>query len=113
MNYADEETGLIPRNINENKDYWNAWDAGADNYPFIVLSSSILIPDFFKTTAIDMLNMERKLTSRIGTLPDTYSFIKHGFKNEVIDTGHVIFGSGIMAAKSFQDPGPVRLYQKA
>ena len=31
--YADPGTGLIPRNIKESKDYWNAWDAAADNYP--------------------------------------------------------------------------------
>jgi hypothetical protein len=93
MKYADTATGLIPRNITDSKDYWNAWDAAADNYPFMVLTSSILMPDFFSTTALDMLNTEIKITSRIGKLPDTYSFSKKGYKNEVIDTSQVIFGS--------------------
>ena len=93
MKYADPATGLIPRNIRESKDYWNAWDAAADNYPFMVLTSSILMPDFFRGSALDMLKTEQRLTSRIGKLPDTYSFSKKGFKNEVIDTSQIIFGS--------------------
>jgi len=93
MKYADTTTGLIPRNINESKDFWNAWDAAADNYPFMVLTSSILMPEFFKGKALDMLNTERRLTPRIGKLPDTYSFSKKGFKNETIDTNQLIFGA--------------------
>jgi hypothetical protein len=93
MKYADPATGLIPRNIRESKDFWNAWDAAADNYPFMVLTSSILMPDFFRGRALDMLKTEQRLTSRIGKLPDTYSFSKKGFKNEVIDTSQIIFGS--------------------
>jgi hypothetical protein len=90
---ADPATGLIPRNITDSKDYWNAWDAAADNYPFMVLTSSILMPDFFSGTALKMLKTEQKLTSRIGKLPDTYSFSKHGFRNEIPDTSQIIFGS--------------------
>jgi hypothetical protein len=69
--YADPGTGLIPRNIKESKDYWNAWDAAADNYPYMVLTSSILMPEYLNTTALNMLETEQKLTSRIGKLPDT------------------------------------------
>lgn len=93
MAYADPESGLIPRNINESRDYWNAWDAAADNYPFMVITSSILMPDFFKTTAVKMLEAEKRLTPRIGRLPDTYSFSKRGFRDETIDTSRIIFGS--------------------
>jgi hypothetical protein len=93
MKVADPATGLIPRNITDSKDYWNAWDAAADNYPFMVLTSSILMPDFFRGTALEMLKTEQKLTSRIGKLPDTYSFSKQGFRNELPDTSQIIFGS--------------------
>jgi len=41
IKHADPSTGLIPRNLTDSKDYWNAWDAAADNYPFMVLTSSI------------------------------------------------------------------------
>lgn len=93
MKHADPITGLIPRNLTDSKDYWNAWDAAADNYPFMVLTASILMPEFFKGRALDMLNTEKKLTPRIGRLPDTYSFSKRGFKNETIDTSQIIFGT--------------------
>lgn len=93
MKYADTTTGLIPRNINDSKDFWNAWDAAADNYPFMVLTSSILMPEFLKGKALDMLKTERRLTPRIGKLPDTYSFSKKGFRNPTIDTNQMIFGA--------------------
>lgn len=91
--HADSSTQLIPRNLNDSKDYWNAWDAAADNYPFMVLTSAILMPDFFNGKALTMLKNEKDLTSRIGKLPDTYSFSKQGFRNEKIDTSQIIFGS--------------------
>jgi hypothetical protein len=90
---ADSVSGLIPRNLRESKDFWNAWDAAADNYPYMVLVSSILIPEFFKGIALDMLNTETRLSSRIGRLPDSYSFSKKTFLNETIDTGQIIFGT--------------------
>jgi hypothetical protein len=93
MKYADTTTGLIPRNITDSKDFWNAWDAAADNYPFMVLTSSILMPEFFKGKALKMLKTERRLTPRIGKLPDTYSFSKKGFRNSTIDTNQMIFGA--------------------
>ena len=76
---ADPSTGLIPRNLKDS--YWNAWDAAADNYPFMVLTASVLMPSYFNNTALEMLKTEQKITSRIGKLPDTYSFEKKGFLN--------------------------------
>jgi hypothetical protein len=93
MKYADPKSGLIPRNITDSKDFWNAWDAAADNYPYMVLTSSILMPDFFKGKALEMLKTEQQITPRIGKLPDTYSFSKEGFRNKQIDTSQIIFGS--------------------
>ncbi|MFN8241355.1 MAG: hypothetical protein U0X39_11495 [Bacteroidales bacterium] len=90
---ADKETGLIPRNLTDSRDYWNAWDAAADNYPFMVLTASIVMPGYFRTTALDMLETEKKLTPRIGRLPDTYSFSAKGFRNAIPDTSQIVFGS--------------------
>ena len=91
--YADPVSGLIPRNLRESKDYWNAWDAAADNYPFMVLTASILSPDIFHRKMLYMLESERSRTSRLGSLPDTYSFSKRNFKNALADTSEIIFGS--------------------
>lgn len=90
---ADSATGLIPRNLNESRHFWNAYDAAADNYPFMVMTSSLLRPDLFNGRMLEMLNTEKRLTSRIGRLPDTYSFPQKGFLKNPIDSSQVIFGS--------------------
>jgi hypothetical protein len=51
------------------------------------------MPEFFRDTALRMLRTEEKLTSRLGHLPDTYSFTKKGFRNEAIDTSQMVFGA--------------------
>ena len=42
---------------------------------------------------LDMLRTETKLTSRIGAMPDTYSFSKQGFQNAQPEIDQIIFGS--------------------
>jgi hypothetical protein len=91
--HADSLTGLIPRNLQESADIWNAQDAAADNYPFMVLTSAITNQDLFKGTMRDMLAAESSLTPRLGRLPDTYSFVKRGFESETVDTASIIFGA--------------------
>ncbi len=93
LKHADPETGLIPRNLNESKDFWNAKDAAADNYPFMALTAAITNRELFNRTIHDMLLTETKLTSRLGNLPDTYSFSKNGFVNEQVDTAAILFGA--------------------
>jgi hypothetical protein len=93
LSQADSLTGLIPRNLYESNHIWNARDAAADNYPFMVLTSSITSPGIFEGTMHDMLVAESSLTPRLGKMPDTYSFIKQGFENETIDTASIIFGA--------------------
>lgn len=90
---ADSTTGLIPRNLKESTCIWNAYDAAADNYPFMVMTSAILDKPIFETKMRTMLATETRLSSRIGRLPDTYSFCKKAFQNQVIDTSQVVFGS--------------------
>jgi len=95
LEIADSATGLIPRNINDtkSKDIWNAKDCAADNYPFMVLTSALLRHDLYKGIMREMLETETRLTSRVGSMPDTYSFSKKGFA--VADTvmSEIIFGS--------------------
>jgi hypothetical protein len=93
LEYADSATGLIPRNIQSSKDIWNAQDAAADNYPFMVLSTAITDPTMFQGKMLDMLRMETKLTSRVGALPDTWSFEKQDFANSELDMNSILFGS--------------------
>lgn len=45
--HRDPLTGLIPRNL-QNSYYWNAQDAAADNYPFMVLTSFLQTTNYSK-----------------------------------------------------------------
>ena len=114
LELADSATGLIPRNINDkhSKDIWNAKDCAADNYPFMVLTSALLDQKLFNGKMMEMLETETKLTSRIGSLPDTYSFSKKGFANKNIVLSNIIFGSaeyvkdGLIPLTEWLGPSP-------
>ena len=90
---ADPKTGLIPRNLDSNSDIWNAKDAAADNYPFMVLTSALTDKELFNGRMLEMLRTETKLTSRIDHMPDTYSFSKEGFDTPEPDLNDMLFGS--------------------
>jgi len=112
LKYADPATGLIPRNLSRNKDIWNAQDSAADNYPFMVLTAAITDRPLFDGRMLDMLRTETKLTSRIGNLPDTYSFPKKNFQSAQPDIGRIIFGSseyikdGLLPLTEWLGPSP-------
>ena len=109
---ADAKTGLIPRNLTSSKDIWNAKDSAADNYPFMVLTCALCDRERFDGTMRDMLNTETKLTSRIDSLPDTYSFSKEGFASAKPDLNGILFGAseyikdGLMPLTEWLGPSP-------
>jgi hypothetical protein len=114
LGLADSATGLIPRNINDkpSKDIWNAKDCAADNYPFMVLTSALLDSQLYNGRMREILETETRLTSRLGTLPDTYSFSKKGFLNRKIILSDIIFGSaeyvkdGLIPLTEWLGPSP-------
>ena len=114
LELADSVTGLIPRNITDqnSKDIWNAKDCAADNYPFMVLTTALLDNELFNGRMIEMLKTETKLTSRIGSLPDTYSFSRGGFANKDTILSDIIFGSaeyikdGLIPLTEWLGPSP-------
>jgi hypothetical protein len=91
LKLADSRTGLIPRNTKDR--FWNAKDSAADNYPFMVLTTSFTDTGMFEGRMKEMLRTEIKLTSRIGALPDTYDFDKKGFLDDEPDLNSILFGS--------------------
>jgi len=114
LKHADAETGLIPRGLKgSRRDIWNPQDAAADNYPFMVLTTAIVDPQdaaadnypfmvlttaivdrgLFEGRMLEMLRTETALTSRVGNLPDTYSFSRDGFVSEEPDMGRIMFGA--------------------
>ena len=93
LEYTDSASGLIPENLYNGIDTWNAHNSAADNYPFMVLTSYLLDKQLYNTTMHQILVSETALTSRIRSLPDAYSFSKEDFVRENIDTARIIFGT--------------------
>jgi hypothetical protein len=112
LRHADPKTGLIPRNLSQDKDIWNAEDSAADNYPFMVLTAAIIDRPLFDGRMRNMLRAETRLTSRVGSLPDTYSFTKQNFLDSKEDMGRIIFGSseyvkdGLLPLTEWLGPSP-------
>jgi hypothetical protein len=112
LRHADPKTRLIPRNLDRDKDIWNAEDCAADNYPFMVLTAALTDWPLYTGRMRDMLRTETRLTSRIGSLPDTYSFSRQGFLTPRPDINHIIFGSseyvkdGLLPLTEWIGPSP-------
>ncbi len=112
LDQADERTGLIPRNLNRDRNIWNAQDAAADNYPFMVLTAALTDQKLFEGRMLDMLKIETELTSRIGSLPDTWSFTTADFVLDVPKPDWIIFGSseyikdGLLPLTEWLGPSP-------
>ncbi|MBK8977773.1 MAG: hypothetical protein IPM29_17840 [Planctomycetes bacterium] len=110
--HADPETGLIPRNLSDGRGYWNGRDAAADNYPFMVLTAAWTDRALFEGRMLDMLRTETRLTSRVGALPDDWSFATRSFRHAEVDLDRLVFdGSeyvkdGLMPLTEWLGPSP-------
>ncbi|MDF9800115.1 hypothetical protein OKW21_005378 [Catalinimonas alkaloidigena] len=93
LEYADSRTKLIPRNLYDDSTIWNGKDAAADNYPFMVLTSFFTDQDLYQGVMREMLENETQLTSRVKSMPDTYSFVKQDFEDEEVAMERVLFGT--------------------
>lgn len=91
--HADEETGLIPRNLEESRHFWNGKDAAADNWPFMVLTTALTDRELYQGRMHDMLGTETQRTSRLDALVDPYSFRTNNFLYEEPDLDRMIFES--------------------
>ncbi|MCX6925629.1 MAG: hypothetical protein NT154_20825, partial [Verrucomicrobia bacterium] len=88
--HCDSVTGLFPRNLRESN-YWNGRDSAADNYPFMVLTAAMTDRPLMQGRLLDILHTETRLTSRLGRLPDDYSFVTHSWRREKLDLDAIIF----------------------
>ena len=108
----DSASGLIPSNFTKRSDVYEPHNAGADNYAFMVLTSYLLDKDLFHGEMLDMLNREIKLTSRIKSLPDTYSFSKRDFETAQPDKHWIVFATseyikdGLVPITEYMGPSP-------
>ncbi len=109
--HADPDSGLIPRNLNRDP-FWNAQDAAADNYPFMVLTSALIDRPLFEGRMRVMLETEKRLSSRIGPLPDDFLFATQSFRHKDPDMTRIIFGAseyvkdGLLPLTEWLGPSP-------
>ena len=110
--HTDPESGLIPTNLETKSNLWEPHNAAADNYAFMVLTTYLTEPDFFAGQMQDMLQSETERTSRVGPLPDTYSFSDQDFHFAEPDLDRIIFGSseyikdGLLPITELMGPSP-------
>jgi hypothetical protein len=90
---TDSVSGLIPTNLTKKSDLWEPENSAADNYPFMVLTAYLLDKDLYEVELLNMLKTEKKITSRVQSLPDTYSFSKQDFLRDEVEMGKIIFGT--------------------
>lgn len=112
LEYADPQTGLIPENLNSGIDRWTPHNSAADNYPFMVLVSHLTDSALFQGVMHRMLETETALTSRVGQLPDSWSFSARDFADEEVHMDRIIFGAseyvkdGLMPLTEYLGPSP-------
>lgn len=91
--HADPGSGLIPRNLNESRYFWNGRDAGADNYSFMVLTAAMTDRELLEGRLLGMLRSEARLTARVDRLVDDYSFTNQTWRRKAFELDAVIFDS--------------------
>ena len=111
LTHADPISGLIPRNLTGDA-YWNAKDAAADNYPFMVLTAEITDDHYLKEIVREILAQEGKLTNRLDSLPDDFLFATQKFRTEAPNLDDIIFGAaeyakdGLLPISEWLGPSP-------
>lgn len=111
LQHADPETGLIPRNLRDGP-YWNARDAAADNYPFMVLTAFFTDKALFEGRMKTMLETEQRVSNRVDRLPDDWLFETQAFRTAEPDMGAIIFGAseyvkdGLLPLTEWLGPSP-------
>ena len=111
LNHIDPKSGLIPRNLTQ-AFYWNAKDAAADNFPFMLLTAFVTDTDHLKRLTLRMLEQEQTLTNRLDSLPDDFSFATQSFRTLEYKTEDLVFGAseyakdGLTPITEWLGPGP-------
>jgi len=105
--HADPASGLIPRNLGESRDFWNGRDSAADNYPFMVLTAAMTDRPLMNGRLLDIMRTEQRLTSRVGRLPDDYSFSKQGWRREKFDLDATILNGEVFHRRDADDSGGI------
>ncbi|MBI4556805.1 MAG: hypothetical protein HY706_04415 [Candidatus Hydrogenedentes bacterium] len=111
LEHADPTSGLLPRNLSRDF-YWNARDAAADNYPFLVLTTFFTDRFLFEGRMKIMLEAEQRLCNRVDRLPDDFVFATQSFRTPEAKLSDLIFGAseyvkdGLLPLTEWLGPSP-------
>lgn len=86
----DPQTGLFPRRVDQ--PVWAPQDNAADMFPFLALTAHFVAPERLDEI-LEILSIEKKLTSRLGVLPDWYSITNRVFVHTNADLPRLIFNA--------------------
>lgn len=86
----DSRTDLLPRRTDQR--VWAPNDNAADLVPFLYLTAYLLAPDRVSEMK-RVFDSERRLTNRLGVLPDWYDLDKGAFVHEQVDLSRLLFGA--------------------
>lgn len=86
----DRVTGLFPRRVDQ--PVWAPQDNAADMFPFLSLTAYFLAPERLDEI-LQIIPIEKKLTQRLGVLPDWYSITNRTFVHTNADLPRLIFNA--------------------
>ncbi len=86
----DKRTDLLPRRTDQR--VWAPNDNAADLVPFLYLTAHFLAPERLSDIQ-RVFDNERKLTNRLGVLPDWYDLEKGVFVYPEVDVRRLVFGA--------------------
>ncbi len=86
----DRETGLFPRRVDQ--PVWAPQDNAADMFPFLSLTAHFLAPERLDEI-LRIIPIEKKLTQRLGVLPDWYSLTNRASVHTNADLPRLIFNA--------------------
>ncbi|MCS6830784.1 MAG: dienelactone hydrolase family protein, partial [bacterium] len=86
----DPRTDLLPRRTDQR--VWAPNDNAADLLPFLYLTAYFLAPQRLPNLK-RVFESERRLTNRLGVLPDWYDLEEGAFVHERVDIARLIFGA--------------------
>jgi hypothetical protein len=76
LQHADPDTGLLPNHLNRPQRIYHPHDAGADLYPYLILTSHLTAPHLYRGVMMDMLRAELHHATHPNGMPGNYDLIQ-------------------------------------
>jgi hypothetical protein len=71
--HADPDTLLLPNHVNRDVRIYHPHDAGADLYPYLILTAHLTAPDLYRGIMMDMLRAELRYATHPSGMPGNFN----------------------------------------